>query len=104
MHESIVAEERLLDEGPGGENIDLSNVNMDEVLGLDDDKDTQSADSSENIKHNDSSLMSLGGSSILDESSSAKKTGSSTAAKTQIVKSFNNRKVGIPLEILLSSI
>jgi hypothetical protein len=87
-----VAEERLLDEGPGGENIDLSNVNIDEVLGLDDDKDTQSADSSENIKQNDSSFMTIGGSSILDESSNAKKSGSLTAAKTQMVCLSLSRK------------
>nr|CAD2140124.1 unnamed protein product [Meloidogyne enterolobii]CAD2186974.1 unnamed protein product [Meloidogyne enterolobii] len=40
---SLMAEEKLLEEGPGGESIDLSGVNMDEVLGLDDEKDTHSS-------------------------------------------------------------
>jgi hypothetical protein len=61
--ESIMAEEKLLDEGPGGESIDLSNVNMDEVLGLDDEKETNSvgsaADQASDGKLNES-LLSLG--------------------------------------------
>nr|CAD2187738.1 unnamed protein product [Meloidogyne enterolobii] len=43
LFDSLMAEERLLEEGPGGESIDLSGVNMDEVLGLDDEKDTHSS-------------------------------------------------------------
>jgi hypothetical protein len=31
LYESIMTEEKLLEEGPGGETIDLSSVNMDEV-------------------------------------------------------------------------
>ena len=33
LYESIMTEEKLLEEGPGGETIDLSSVNMDEVKG-----------------------------------------------------------------------
>uniref|UniRef100_A0A915MKN5 Uncharacterized protein n=1 Tax=Meloidogyne javanica TaxID=6303 RepID=A0A915MKN5_MELJA len=43
LFDSLMAEEKLLEEGPGGESIDLSGVNMDEVLGLDDEKDTHSS-------------------------------------------------------------
>ncbi|KAL7076632.1 hypothetical protein ACQ4LE_003805 [Meloidogyne hapla] len=43
LFDSLMVEENLLEEGPGGESIDLSGVNMDEVLGLDDEKDTHSS-------------------------------------------------------------
>ncbi|KAF7633987.1 SAP domain-containing protein [Meloidogyne graminicola] len=48
LFDSLMVEEKLLEEGPGGENIDLSGVNMDEVLGLDDDKDTHSSPNATN--------------------------------------------------------
>uniref|UniRef100_A0A183C4F5 SAP domain-containing protein n=1 Tax=Globodera pallida TaxID=36090 RepID=A0A183C4F5_GLOPA len=85
LHESLMAEEKLLeDSGPGGDNIDLSDVNVDEVLGLDDEKDSAVSSASE-TKPSDS-LLSLG--SPLNDSLNTsmpelKKTGSSSPMKKQ---------------------
>ncbi|KAL3097464.1 hypothetical protein niasHS_003912 [Heterodera schachtii] len=81
LHESLVAEEKLLeDSGPGGDNIDLSGVNVDEVLGLDDEKDSAVSSASE-TKPNDS-LLSL--CSPLNESPELKKTEILSPAKKQL--------------------
>uniref|UniRef100_A0A914I6Z0 SAP domain-containing protein n=1 Tax=Globodera rostochiensis TaxID=31243 RepID=A0A914I6Z0_GLORO len=85
LHESLMAEEKLLeDSGPGGDNIDLSDVNVDEVLGLDDEKDSAVSSASE-TKPSDS-LLSLGSplnDSLNTSMAELKKTGSLSPMKKQ---------------------